>query len=42
MGFNTMTPIQSKAIPPLLAGKDLIGAAKYYNNILIEQEVVKH
>lgn len=28
MGFSTMTPIQAKAIPPLLAGKDLIGSAK--------------
>ncbi|CAL1696486.1 unnamed protein product [Somion occarium] len=28
MGFTTMTPIQEKAIPPLLAGKDVLGAAR--------------
>jgi len=28
MGFETMTEIQKKAIPPLLAGKDVLGAAK--------------
>lgn len=28
LGFRRMTQIQSMAIPPLLAGKDLIGAAK--------------
>eukprot|EP01113_Clastostelium_recurvatum_P037060 TRINITY_DN5382_c0_g1_i3.p1 TRINITY_DN5382_c0_g1~~TRINITY_DN5382_c0_g1_i3.p1 ORF type:complete len:685 (-),score=204.34 TRINITY_DN5382_c0_g1_i3:94-2148(-) len=28
MGFKTTTPIQAKSIPPLLAGKDLLGAAK--------------
>lgn len=28
MGFTTMTPVQSKAIPPLLAGKDVLGAAR--------------
>jgi ATP-dependent RNA helicase DDX18/HAS1 len=28
MGYETMTKIQSKAIPALLAGKDLIGAAQ--------------
>ncbi|KAH7883888.1 DEAD-domain-containing protein [Phlebopus sp. FC_14] len=28
MGFKTMTPVQSKAIPPLLAGKDVLGAAR--------------
>ena len=28
MGFNNMTEIQQKAIPPLLAGKDVLGAAK--------------
>ncbi|XP_073993621.1 probable ATP-dependent RNA helicase pitchoune [Rhodnius prolixus] len=28
MGFTTMTEIQSRAIPPLLEGRDLIGAAK--------------
>eukprot|EP00301_Raphidiophrys_heterophryoidea_P019581 c4484_g1_i1.p1 GENE.c4484_g1_i1~~c4484_g1_i1.p1 ORF type:complete len:609 (+),score=172.63 c4484_g1_i1:46-1827(+) len=28
MGFTTMTEIQAKAIPPLLSGKDLLGAAK--------------
>lgn len=28
MGFTTMTEIQSKAIPPLLEGRDLVGAAK--------------
>ena len=28
MGFEHMTEIQQKAIPPLLAGKDVLGAAK--------------
>lgn len=28
MGFVTMTEIQAKAIPPLLEGRDLVGAAK--------------
>ncbi|OAA57953.1 dead box ATP-dependent RNA helicase [Niveomyces insectorum RCEF 264] len=28
MGFETMTAIQRRALPPLLAGKDLLGAAK--------------
>ena len=28
MGFETMTEIQRRSIPPLLAGKDLLGAAK--------------
>lgn len=28
MGFETMTEIQRRAIPPLLAGKDVLGAAK--------------
>ncbi|KAJ8125264.1 hypothetical protein O1611_g8376 [Lasiodiplodia mahajangana] len=28
MGFTTMTDIQRRAIPPLLAGKDLLGGAK--------------
>ncbi len=28
MGFDTMTEIQRRALPPLLAGKDLLGAAK--------------
>ncbi|KAK9504783.1 hypothetical protein O3M35_008970 [Rhynocoris fuscipes] len=28
MGFTTMTEIQARAIPPLLEGRDLIGAAK--------------
>lgn len=28
MGFTTMTPVQAKAIPPLLAGKDVLGAAQ--------------
>ncbi|KAL0259752.1 ATP-dependent RNA helicase [Diplodia seriata] len=28
MGFDNMTEIQAKGIPPLLAGKDLLGAAK--------------
>ena len=28
MNFKTMTPIQAKAIPALLAGKDVLGAAK--------------
>ncbi|KAG9051586.1 ATP-dependent RNA helicase [Tulasnella sp. UAMH 9824] len=28
MGFKAMTPVQAKAIPPLLAGKDVLGAAR--------------
>ncbi|KAI1635636.1 P-loop containing nucleoside triphosphate hydrolase protein [Biscogniauxia mediterranea] len=28
MKFETMTPIQQRAIPPLLAGRDVLGAAK--------------
>jgi ATP-dependent RNA helicase DDX18/HAS1 len=28
MGFATMTSIQEKSIPPLLAGKDVLGAAR--------------
>ena len=28
MGFTTMTPVQEKSIPPLLAGKDVLGAAR--------------
>lgn len=28
MGFETMTEIQQRAIPPLLAGRDVLGAAK--------------
>lgn len=28
MGFTTMTPVQAKSIPPLLAGKDVLGAAR--------------
>lgn len=28
MGFTTMTPIQAKSIPPLLTGKDVLGAAR--------------
>ncbi|KAK7694373.1 ATP-dependent RNA helicase [Cerrena zonata] len=28
MGFTHMTPIQEKSIPPLLAGKDVLGAAR--------------
>ena len=28
MGFKTMTKVQAKTIPPLLAGKDVLGAAK--------------
>ncbi|KAI0555752.1 P-loop containing nucleoside triphosphate hydrolase protein [Xylaria curta] len=28
MKFETMTPIQRRAIPPLLAGRDVLGAAK--------------
>jgi ATP-dependent RNA helicase DDX18/HAS1 len=28
MGFTTMTEIQQRAIPPLLAGRDVLGAAK--------------
>ncbi|EGV63826.1 DEAD-domain-containing protein [Yamadazyma tenuis ATCC 10573] len=28
MGFKTMTKVQAKTIPPLLAGRDVLGAAK--------------
>ncbi|KAF8898369.1 P-loop containing nucleoside triphosphate hydrolase protein [Infundibulicybe gibba] len=28
MGFSTMTPVQAKSIPILLAGKDVLGAAR--------------
>ncbi|PFH46984.1 hypothetical protein AMATHDRAFT_153250 [Amanita thiersii Skay4041] len=28
MGFSTMTPVQAKSIPVLLAGKDVLGAAR--------------
>lgn len=28
MGFKTMTPVQAKTIPALLAGKDVLGAAR--------------
>lgn len=28
MGFTTMTEIQSRAVPPLLSGRDLVGSAK--------------
>ncbi|CAR21739.1 ATP-dependent RNA helicase HAS1 [Lachancea thermotolerans] len=28
MGFTTMTQVQSRTIPPLLAGRDVLGAAK--------------
>lgn len=28
MGFTKMTPVQARTIPPLLAGKDVLGAAK--------------
>ena len=28
MGFTHMTEIQAKSIPPLLEGRDLVGAAK--------------
>lgn len=28
MGFKKMTPVQAKSIPPLLAGKDVLGAAR--------------
>ncbi|TDL28828.1 DEAD-domain-containing protein [Rickenella mellea] len=28
MGFKTMTTVQAKSIPPLLAGKDVLGAAR--------------
>ncbi|OBT51591.1 hypothetical protein VE04_08077 [Pseudogymnoascus sp. 24MN13] len=28
MGFTTLTPIQQKSIPPILAGRDVLGAAK--------------
>ena len=29
MKFKTMTPIQAKANPALLAGKDVLGSAKF-------------
>jgi ATP-dependent RNA helicase DDX18/HAS1 len=28
MGFTTMTEIQQRTVPPLLAGRDVLGAAK--------------
>lgn len=28
MGFTTMTEIQARSVPPLLEGRDLVGAAK--------------
>ncbi|CCE65567.1 hypothetical protein TPHA_0L02160 [Tetrapisispora phaffii CBS 4417] len=28
MGFENMTPVQARTIPPLLAGRDVLGAAK--------------
>ncbi|KDQ54729.1 hypothetical protein JAAARDRAFT_37827 [Jaapia argillacea MUCL 33604] len=28
MGFTTMTPVQEKSIPPLLTGRDVLGAAR--------------
>ena len=28
MGFTKMTPVQERTIPPLLAGKDVLGAAR--------------
>jgi ATP-dependent RNA helicase DDX18/HAS1 len=28
MAFSTMTPVQAKSIPILLAGKDVLGAAR--------------
>ena len=28
MGFTTMTPVQAKSIPPLLTGRDVLGAAR--------------
>ena len=28
MGFSSMTPVQARTIPPLLAGRDVLGAAK--------------
>ncbi len=28
MGFKTMTPVQEKSIPPLLAGKDVLAGAR--------------
>lgn len=28
MGFDTMTEVQARTIPPLLAGKDVLGAAR--------------
>lgn len=35
MKFKTMTPIQAKAIPALLSGKDVLGAAKYALSVLV-------
>lgn len=37
MNFKTMTPIQAKAIPALLSGKDILGAAKYIVVYLLYQ-----
>ena len=28
MGFSKMTPVQARTIPPLMAGRDVLGAAK--------------
>ena len=28
MGFTTMTEVQARSIPPLLQGRDVLGAAK--------------
>ena len=33
MKFKTMTPIQAKAIPALLSGKDVLGAAKLSSSL---------
>lgn len=35
MKFKTMTPIQAKAIPALLAGKDVLGSAKSCSSLLL-------
>lgn len=40
MGFTTMTRIQEKAIPAILSGKDLLGAAKYVS--VVEAGCLSH
>ena len=34
MGFKTMMEIQAKSIPPLLQGRDVLGAAKTGDSLL--------